>query len=54
MMICLSKKMWRLIIKDKKLNQSFDTKKDAELEVCSRKGLLKYLGVKDVYRIKRI
>ena len=46
--------MWKLIINNKILPESFCTKKDAELEIINRDGLLRVLGVKYGYRIKKI
>ena len=36
------------------LSLSFKTKREAMEEIINREGLLKYLGVNNVYRIKRI
>jgi hypothetical protein len=46
--------MWKLILNSKILPESFRTKKDAELEIINREGLLRVLGVKYEYRIKKI
>ena len=46
--------MWKLIINNKILSLSFKTKKEATEEIINREGLLKYLGVNNVYRIKRV
>ena len=46
--------MWKLIINNKILSLSFKTKREATEEIINREGLLKYLGVTNVYRIKRV
>ena len=46
--------MWKLIINNKVLSLSFKTKREAMEEITNREGLLKYLGVNNVYRIKRV
>tara|TARA_R100001509_G_scaffold156716_1_gene120212 strand:+ start:1136 stop:1276 length:141 start_codon:yes stop_codon:yes gene_type:complete len=46
--------MWKLSINSKLLSLNFKTKKQAKEEIDNRAGLLKYLGVNNVYRIKRI
>ena len=46
--------MWKLFINNKVLSLIFKTKREAMEEIINREGLLKYLGVKDVYRIKRV
>lgn len=46
--------MWKLIINNKVLSLSFKTKREAMEEIINREGLLKYLGVNNVYRIKRV
>lgn len=46
--------MWKLSINNKILCIKFKTIAKAKEEIKNRKGLLKYLGVNNVYRIKRI
>ena len=46
--------MWKLIINNKILSLSFKTKREAMEEIINREGLLRVLGVKYGYRIKKI
>ena len=46
--------MWKLFINNKILSLSFKTKREAMEEIINREGLLKYLGVTNVHRIKRV